>query len=95
MKAEFAVQVAKQHAPADFAIPIEEAIRGCSLSGIGVEGMSEYEVKTVEFDLHADPMKITVEAEWIGGQFVSRKELTEILREAICSVEDVLGDASV
>lgn len=68
---------------------VDAAIRSCGLSGIGVEGMSEYAVLNVEIDTDLHPLPVSVELEWIGGQFVGRKEMTDLLMEAAASIDEV------
>lgn len=71
---------------------IDIAIRACSLSGIGIEGMSEYQVHHTEFLVDDEGLlRVACELEWVGGQFVAKRELTEILSEVVCGIDGVIA----
>lgn len=59
---------------------ITEAIEGVSLTGLGADGTSEYEVTDVTVDAN-DPLSITADVtiERVEGKFVSRDDITEEL----------------
>lgn len=82
------IKIEAQFDPTDL---IQSAIDSVSLSGLGSDGTSEYEVADCEIEIDGTDITVNVTVERIEGKFASKDEVAEAIIGELETVEGLEG----
>lgn len=76
--------------PTSIAQAIEDKVNDVSLSGLGADGASEYEISSVSVTENEDGgFDVEVEVQRIEGKFASNDEIRETITDELDSLDDI------